>query len=386
MSEKFEAQPKDLERVFNNHPEPPCLSLYQPTNRKHPDNLGDHIQFKHLVEKLGSLLAKRYPDQDADKLLKPFRDLADDARFWKDNLDGLAVLSAPGYFETFRLQRNVPEIAVVSDKFHTKPLLRILQSADRYQVLGLNRKEIRLFQGNRDSFDEIPLHASVSATIEDALGKEITEPHETVASYGKGAAGPAMHHGHGSKKDELDIDTKRFFQSVDKDILKFHSRPSGLPLVLAALPEQQSVFRSISHNPFLLEEGIMKHPSALKVRELQKLCWDVVGPRYLNRLSDLIEEFEEAKSKEHADEAPEKVAEAATAGRVKTALIEADKQIPGSIDLESGTVSYENLENPDTDDILDDIAQIVLRKGGEVVIVPTENMPTDTGVAATYRF
>jgi len=40
-------------------------------------------------------------------------------------------------FRVYRLQRPVPELAIVADSFHTKPLLRILQSADRYQVLAL---------------------------------------------------------------------------------------------------------------------------------------------------------------------------------------------------------------------------------------------------------
>jgi len=37
----------------------------------------------------------------------------------------------------------------VADSFHTKPLLRVLQSADRYQILALNRHEAKLYEGNR---------------------------------------------------------------------------------------------------------------------------------------------------------------------------------------------------------------------------------------------
>jgi hypothetical protein len=38
------------------------------------------------------------------------------------------------------------------------------------------------------------------------------------------------------------------------------------------------------------------------------------------------------------------------------------------------------------DDLLDDLAEQTLRTGGEVVIVPGERMPTDTGIAAVRRF
>ena len=38
------------------------------------------------------------------------------------------------------------------------------------------------------------------------------------------------------------------------------------------------------------------------------------------------------------------------------------------------------------DDMLDDLAELVLTKGGEVVVVPSERMPTDSGLAAICRF
>jgi hypothetical protein len=34
-----------------------------------------------------------------------------------------------------------------------------------------------------------------------------------------GAAGPPMRHGHGSKKDEIHIDSERFFRAVDRAVL-----------------------------------------------------------------------------------------------------------------------------------------------------------------------
>jgi hypothetical protein len=48
-----------------------------------------------------------------------------------------------------------------------------------------------------------------------------------------------MHHGHGGKSPEEDIDTERF---VAKTINDNYSGPSGLPLILAALPEHQNLF------------------------------------------------------------------------------------------------------------------------------------------------
>jgi hypothetical protein len=275
---------------------------------------------------------------------------------------------------------------VVADTFHIKPLIRILQSADRYQVLGLNRREIKLYEGNRDVFDEIDLASGVPRTITDALGEELTEPHLTVASYGAGAGGTPMRHGHGSRKDEIDVDSERFFRAVDRAVLEHHSKPSGLPLILAALPEYHTLFRQLSQNPFLMADGIDTHPDALPADVLRERAWRVVEPQYLARLAGLVEQFGTAKSKGLGSDELALVAEAAVTGRVATLLIEADRHVAGRIDPGSGRIEYGDLAHPEIDDLLDDLGELVLNKGGEIVIVPAERMPAQTGIAAIYRF
>jgi hypothetical protein len=67
-------------------------------------------------------------------------------------------------------------------------------------------------------------------------------------------------------------------------------------------------------------------------------------------------------------------------------LIEADRHIPGRIDYTSGRIDPGDLAHPEVDDVLDDLGELVLKKGGQIVIVPAERMPAQTGVAAIYRY
>ena len=156
---------------------------------------------------------------------------------------------------------------------------------------------IRLFEGNRDALDEVELATEVPKTITDALGEDITEPDVTVFSFGK-AGGRALYSGHGSKNDEKQADAERFFRVVDRAILEHHSRPSGLPLILAALPEHHTLFRRVSHNAYLVDEGIGVNPDAVTIDGLRERAWRVVEPYYLGRLASLIEEFTAATSRE----------------------------------------------------------------------------------------
>ena len=366
--------------------EPPCLSLYVPTHRRRPENQQDPVRYRNLLKVLEESLLSRYPAAVAGTLLGPFRNLASDAGFWNHTRDGLAVLGATGVFQVITLQRPVSELAVVANSFHVKPLLRMLQSADRYQVLSVNRRQIRLFEGNRDRLDEVDLAPGVPRTITDALGAELTEPHQTVASYGGTAQGSSMRHGHGSKKDEAAIDEARFFRAVDRAILEHYSRPSGMPLLLAALTEYHTPFRQISHNPFLMDMGIEVDPGSLTNDQLCARAWTIVEPDFRARLRALVERFEDARSRGRGADDLAQVALAAAASRVESLLVETDRRIPGRLNPASGTLTLSPLEDPQVDDLLDDLAELVLGRGGQVVVVPAADMPTASGVAAIFRF
>ena len=147
---------KMLSDILSNQ-KPPCLSLYQPTHHQHPDNQQDKIRFRNLLKELQASLRQKYPVVKSEMLLEPFEALAEDNDFWSHTLDGLAILAGTEFFHVMKLQHSVRQLVVVADSFHTKPLSSFLQSADRYQILGLSLNKIRLFEGNRYVLDEIDL-------------------------------------------------------------------------------------------------------------------------------------------------------------------------------------------------------------------------------------
>jgi hypothetical protein len=340
------------------------------------------------VRELEDSLLQQFSKDEIQQILEPFQALAKNHDFWNHSLDGLAVLAARGMFRVYKLQRPVDELAVVAESFHIKPLLRILQSADRYQILGLSRKQIKLYEGNRDALDEIEPAQGVPRTMIDALGEELTVPSQTVASYGGVGVGHSpIHHGHGGGEPEVDIDAERFFRAVDRAVMEKHSQPSGLPLILAALPEHHHMFHSVSHNPFLMRENIDSHPDAMSsIAELRQRAWQLMQPHYLARLDTLVEEFGNAKADELGDDDLAHVAKAVVGGRVSKLLIEACREVPGRINTETGNIEFSKLNNPKMNDILDDLGRLTLTMHGQVVVVPSERMPTKSGVAAIYRY
>jgi hypothetical protein len=372
----------EFDALLRRSVEPPCLSLYQPTHRHHPSNQQDPIRFKNLLARLEQLVKQGYPGYNPEDVLKPLRELADDSRFWDRTLDGLAVLAAPGLFRCYRLQRSVPTQVFAADTFHLKPLIRTLQSADRYQVLALTMHSARLFEGNRDALDEISSADEMPRTIQDALGSELTEPYLTGTS--RSGSGAAMYHGHGSRSDERNSDTERFFRAVDRAVWINHSRPSGLPLFLAALKEHHAVFRRVSRNPALVDTAITVDPKSVDRNTLRDLAWEAEKPRYLAYTDELVDRFRTAQRNGLASDELAQIAVAAAGARIEAVIVEADHHVTGRLDPVTGHMEVSDA--PDVDDLLDDVGELVLKRGGRTVVVPRDRMPTRSPIAAIYRY
>lgn len=364
-----------------------CISLYMPTHRTHPENLKDPIVFKNGLKKLKESLLQKHSESEVEILLKPFVALESDKDFWRNTLKGLAVLGTVDTFRTINLPIPIREFTVVANSFHTKPLRKYLQSIERYNVLGLSLHDYQIYEGNRHSLTELELPADIAKNIKDALGYDLTDKHTTVASYGGvGNQASDMHHGHGGKSDEMDIDTEKFFRFVAKTINENYSSSSGLPLILATLPEHQNLFHKVSNILSLLPNGIDVNPKSLDSDELAKHAWKVMEPIYNATIDKICDEYHQAKSKGTASDNMTEVAAAAAAGKVHTLLIEAGLQTPGRIVDNMGSIEKADLSDPEVDDLLDDLGELVIKMGGRVMVLPNEKMPTKTGVACLFRY
>jgi hypothetical protein len=365
-----------LKQLLADYPAP-CVSLYLPTYRSFPDSQQNLIQYRNALRELKAKLERSGYTGDGAAVLDPFERLLEDRDFWTHPRDGIAVFGAPDFFHVEKVQRPVLETVVVNNHLYISPLVRIFQSDDSYQILALDRKAIKLYQGNRYVLDEVVMAPSVPRTIEEALGPNVTR-------QGVERMGVQGVHGHGSKKDETGIDIERFFRVVDRAICEAHSKPSELPLILAALPEYHTHFRAISHNGFLLDEGIHGNADALSLDALRQEAWKLMEPRYHKRLQQIIDMYHAAKARTLATDDLTHAVEFASDGRIGTLLIEADQRIPGHI--EGGMPRHAAESDEAAGDILDDLAERVLKTGGQVIVAPHASMPTGTGLAAIFRY
>jgi hypothetical protein len=365
--------------------EGPFVSLYQPTHKRFPENKQDPIVFKNLLRTIKKSLSQKYEKDVINVIMEPFYELEEDAPFWNNTSQGIAVLASKNKCIVYNLQIPVMEFATVADSFHIKPLIKAFQSTESYQLLGLSSNNFALFQGDRNGFSEITLPADTPRTLEEVLGEQLTDSYLSHGSYG-GAGSHTMYHGHGDPKQERDIDSEKYFRYVDRFVLDHYSKPSKLPLIVVSLPEFFSLFKSISNNPYVLDDGIENSYDSLDRDTLKAKALEIIKPINQKKIQEVIESYKIAEADNLGSSDIKAVAKAAFNSQIETLLIEESKIVPGKINHATGEVEYGAIGDPELDDLLDDIAELTLMRKGEVLIVPQDMMPSTTGVAAIFRY
>lgn len=369
---------------------PVCLSLYMPTHRAFPQRNENPILFKNLLRQLKEQLELKRPDADHDSLMQPFKLLQDDEQFWQHQQSSLAIFAGAGFFKVYTLAQPVAAGTAVCNHPHLTPLIRITQAAGNYQVLCLTRDNIRLFEGNRDTLNEITLHAAVPATKEQALGDQLTPADQTGFTQGFSSAGErghaSAHESAGAgKQEEIDIDRQRYFRAVDKAITEHYSRPSALPLILVALPENQAFFRAVSHNPYLQDKGVTVDLSNLDTEHLRQQCWQLMSALYSEKMDSILQHYQQSHSQGLASNEFTEIEQAAETGRIATLLVEDDRLNITQINQQppADKASFATAGHAEA---LEELALTVMQNGGDVFIVPPQRIPGQTRAAAVYRF
>lgn len=364
------------------HQQAPCASLYLATHRTQPERRDDPTRYRNLVRVIRDSLGTAYSSAMVAELVAPFEHLERNEEFWNARTEGMVVFRSPDMFLRFHVDRPVGDLAIVADTFHVKPLLKLLQTTDRYHVLTLTRDAAHLHVGNRDSIEEVDFGPDAPMTLERALGHSQTQRQFTRSNSG----GTERHIGHTTTSDEIELDTEKFFRVVDRTVLERASRGDGLPVILCGVTELIGEFRRITRNPSILADAIANHPKSLDRREMTKRAWLIMEPIATQRSLDLIELYRNAAAHENGLDDIVQVAHAAVEGRIDTLLIEDQREVPGKIDTVTGDITFDDLNQPDIDDVLDDLAVMVMSMKGTVHVLPAQAMPTATGVAAILRY
>lgn len=379
---------------------PLSVSLFMPTFHVEAELAQNPIRLKNLLRQARSALKENgFRDSEIEKTLEPAVSLLDNESYWRNMSDGLAIFLAPGYSRIYRLPVSFNELVVTTSRFHLKPLFPIIESNNRFYLLGLSKNKVRLFLGTHFSIQEIHTK-DIPGSISDALWFDDNEPGHTQVRGGVGNAGEreqsrTSFHGHGQTEADLvrrpNDELYRFFREVDHGIKEVIGDDNA-PLVLAGVDYYLPIYREMNKYPGLVEETIVSgstdYLTQKHIKQLHAKAWQLLEPIFQSTRQKSIERFNRLHGNADgltSDDIRE-IIPAAVYSRVDTLFVCNGTHWWGHYDPDSNTVEIHDEHMPGDEDLLDLAALYTYLNGGNVHILELEEMPVEQHAAALFRY
>lgn len=357
------------------------ITITLPTHKKGEEVQQNPIRFKNLLNSVEKDLKKKnIKPSEIDELLKKPHQLVDDLDFWNHSDEGLVIYINKKNYELYELPYNLNDQTYINNHFLITPLLPMLSLNGSYHILALSPKNLRLLKCTRDSvYDATP--DDIFTNIEDY----IEEKPEVHLQFHTGADNrDAMFFGHGGSEEDKKIFVEKYLRGVEESVTK-QLRKSGDPLIIVGSEEILPLYRSLNKYSRLLENPVIKYPGAMKNKELQEAGWDVIREYFLKDMYNAIDQFKDENTDRVSNNLSE-IVESTVMGKTDTLFIAKDEVSWGVYDEEEHTVHYYSSNNGSNNELLNWTALQAYDKGGKVFVLPKQEMPHASTVAALFRF
>jgi hypothetical protein len=369
-----------------------CVSIYMSTHRTGTDSQQDPIRLKNLLgEAEKHLSAQGVSTRDVQKMLAPANLLLQDAYFWQHQSDGLAIFISSNKVRRYRLPLNFAEFVAVMDHFHIKPLLPLFTGDGQFYILALSQNKIRLLNGTRDSASEVDIGqvgGSLAEAIPSVNHQMSLQLHTSNPASGISGRGSATFHGQGGGSDEsAKHELLRYFRLVSDGLTEF-LQGDRVPLVLAGVEYLLPIYKEANTYPNLIDTVIKGNPDLLRMDELHKSAWDILGPHFQAAQAEAVAHYQQlaGQASERVADSLEKIVPAAHHGRVETLFVATGIQQWGVFDPVTNEIEIHAQMESGDEPLLDLAAVQTYLKGGIVYAVEPEIVPGGTSAAAVLRY
>lgn len=359
----------------------PLISITMPTHRMGEEIKQDPIRFKNLLADVNEKLSDQGMKQaDIDALLKPAKDLLEKPMFWSHQDSGLVVYLADGYFNHFQLPYEVQEKSYVNDHFLITPILPMVSLDGTFNVLAISRKNARLLKCTRNNVEDITPE-DISTAVDDYL--EVAQ--EKQLQFHTGADGSkAMFFGHGSGDEDHRGVLEAYFRELEAGITAELKKDYN-PVVLVGLEDNLAFYKTINSYNRTVDDAIDANPDEMKDVELKDKGWEKIQRFFLKDMYSSLEQFSEQTSTKVSNNLSE-VIESTVMGKSKTIFITMGDDRWGHYDEDEHEVHLTDKPSNGDVDLLNWLAVKGLATGSNVYILPREEMPMKSTVAAEFRF
>ena len=269
-----------------------------------------------------------------------------------------------------------------------KPLLKHFRWGSRYFLLGLSADRFAFIHGDFGSLERVELPQGVLDEFSEEFPL-VYDGHEGALDYESLENHLPPYHGYKSRNDVKKEEAEKFFRYVNKAVAEHLVQGTDLPVILVSLPEHQTMFRRISTIEHLLDEGIEKDVGGIEAPELLADAKAVIERAREAHAVELLGAYEDAVGRGGASSGLEGIGLALVERRVRALFLAEGAYVPGGFNDETGEVSlferepHGRFQGPE---LSDQFARAALAQDAEVIELDASQVPSDTGIAALYRY
>lgn len=346
----------------------PALTITLPTHRASPENRQDSIRLKNLVIEAGNRLLGEFPKREIGPFLARLEQLAASLDY-RQNLDGLALFVNREYTRALRLPFPLKERVLIDETFATRDLVFALNRSPRYWVLALSEKPTRLYEGVRETLQEV--QSDDFPMIHTGPGGEAPLPG-----------------GFGIRKSAYrDERHRQFFRQVDNAFKPF-AAADPLPLALVGVDRQLAFFNEVTSHREAVVAMLTGSHDKTPPHKLGSLVWPLVRENMTAQRRQALSQLEQAVGERRFASAPGEVWRAANEGRGDLLLVEENFHFPARLDESGeGLIPAADPTAADVlDDAVDEIIKTVSDKQGRVVFVEDGQLAQHQRIALILRY
>jgi hypothetical protein len=332
------------------------------------------------------LVAQGMPAREAEQLLAGAFEPLEPTYDWGQLGRGMAMFAGERGSHFWRLPTACTERCEVGRSFYILPLVQSLADDATYYVLAVSQNEVRLLSGSQHELEQVevpglPANRAAEALLEDrekTLQAHLGRPQVP----GKG---DLMYHGHGGAPDASKDEIEGYFRSIDRAIAKF-MRDKTEPLVFAGVEYLFPIYQQVNGYRRLLPTPVTGNPEVWSQEEIRDRAWPVVAELVESRRDAERARYGDRISAGQTSDELEKILVAAHAGAVETLFIDPRGECLGVFLSETSTVRIDDSPQPDSEDLINLAAVLVLRASGVVEPLESNEIPGDGAMAAILRY
>jgi hypothetical protein len=346
----------------------PAVSILLPTHRTSPENGQDPIRLKNLLTTAEGRLRAEFPRREIEPLLARLTKLASEIDY-RSTLDSLALFVSRDFAAKFYLPFGVRERVVIDETFATRDLVFALNRSPRYWVLVLSEKPTRLYEGSRDALVEIKNHSF------------------PLVHEGPGGAAP-LPGGFGVRRSaHRDEAHRQFFRLVDTAFAEV-AAGDPLPLIVVGVDRYLAFFDEVAKHKTQIVARLTGSHDKTPPHDLVKRVWPLMRQHLARQRQKALDDLEAAVGARRTVSGIGEAWRMAKEGRGATLLVEQDFHFPARVHPSGFHLTpADDPAAPEViDDAVDEVIEVVLTKGGQVVFVENGALAEHQRIALILRY